>query len=107
MTCTRGSSRRTASTSPISATRRSSTSFARSRDGGLRRDHRPLPPAQRLAQMVDIRDQHLFAALADELDRGVDLGAHRAGGELALGEVALGVGDGEAVEELLRRLAEV
>src|SRR4029077_5359301 len=71
------------------------------RNAALPRNHGPLPPTQRLAEVFDVRDQHLPPAPADELDGGVDLRAHRARGELALGEVALGVGDVEAVQELL------
>src|SRR6185436_16289577 len=107
MSFMRGSWPRIAWTFPTSGTRPSSTSFARSPSAALPRDHRPRPPAQRLAEVVDVGDQHLLAAPADELDRGVDLRAHRALRELALGPVALGVGDGETVQGLLRRLAEV
>jgi hypothetical protein len=39
--------------------------------------------------------------------RTFDLGAHRAGGELAFGEVALRFGDGEAVDGSLRRFFEI
>src|SRR4051794_18867262 len=72
-----------------------------------RHDHRPLPPAERVAEVFDVGDEDLAAAAGDELDRGFDLWSHRAGGELAFGEVALRVGDGEAVDRSLRWFLEI
>src|SRR3954453_5211677 len=75
--------------------------------GALRDDQRPLPPAERVAEVFDVGDEGLAAAAGDELDCGFDLWSHRAGGELPFGEVPLRVGDGEAGDRSLRRLFEI
>lgn len=41
-----------------------------------RKDQRPLPPGQCVAEMLDVGDEHLLAAAGDELDRGFDFRAH-------------------------------
>src|SRR4051795_4845682 len=75
--------------------------------GALRDDQRPLPPAERVAEVFDVGDEDLAAAAGDELDWGFDLLSHRAGGELAFGEVALRFGDGETVDGSLRRFFKI
>ena len=63
--------------------------------------------AQGAADIFGVGDQGFFAAVFQEPQDGLDLGQHRALGEVAFGHVLLGFGHGHLVQPFLVGLVEV
>src|SRR5712692_4696884 len=70
-------------------------------------DPRSIPSFQCVAQVLDIRDQHLTAAGAHELNCGFNFRSHGSSRKLTVVEVTLGFRERDSIEGALARLAEV
>src|SRR5436309_15757552 len=57
--------------------------------------------------MLEVRDDGVLPAVLEEIDHGLHLRSHAAGRELAVREMLLRLGNRQAIDESLARLAEV